>query len=167
MVFVGIKGREDLRRAFWCLRLRFHPAMLHVRALAGKAAFFQWHSTKTYMGSFEGDTEKPMTLYSNAPWTACLARGRPGEFVATNKETISLSVSSDGRRQVTGGKGLKRTQAYTEAFGAAVVDAYVFGAAGFDEHEYQFNVEAEDALGNEEAWVKADLPAVLDFMTGP
>eukprot|EP00974_Lingulodinium_polyedra_P081254 7870316-Lingulodinium_polyedra.AAC.1 len=81
-----------------------------------------------------------------------------------------MSVAADGRRQVTGGKGLKQTQAYTKAFGEAVVDAYVFGVANggwCDDGEFDIAEEAIGAHANEEAWVKADFPAVLDFTSGP
>ena len=78
------------------------------------------------MAAFEADSAKPTVLYSCAPWILALIRKRPEGFIATNQDVTIKEVRSGGAVTVTGGAGLKRTQAYTPEFAGAVVDAFVF-----------------------------------------
>ena len=77
------------------------------------------------MAAFEADSAKPTVLYSCAPWILALIRKRPEGFIPSNQEVTIKEVRSDGGLSVTGGSGLKRTQAYTPEFARAVVDAFV------------------------------------------
>jgi hypothetical protein len=95
-------------------------------------ARFQWLIKKTtvymaspvHMGAYKGDSQKSLKLFSNRPWVTELIKAIPKGTVFSNGSIVTVSYNADGQRNVTGGSGLKATQAYPKSFGTAVGKAY-------------------------------------------
>ena len=119
------------RHSWWALEqpggslMEHHPAMRHVRSLSFHFSFLGWSCVRTSMAAFEADSAKPTVLYSCAPWILALVRKRPAGYIASNQDVAIKTTNTLGAVGVTGGSGLKRTQAYTPEFARAVVDAFV------------------------------------------
>ena len=76
-----------------------------------------------FMGDFGGESAKPTWIYAPVPWVTDLERYRTKHTcgkVENNLQVTKVSTRADGSTAVAGGKDLKGTQAYPEAFGRAV-----------------------------------------------
>ena len=90
--------------------------------------------TFTWMGAFGAGTRKPTFLLSTSPWARSLKRTLPRSWQGAQQHepTATTSISGlDNRRGVTGGPGLKRTQAYPIMYGVEVLRSWE-GSTPFD-----------------------------------
>ena len=71
-----------------------------------------------HMGAFNGGTEKPLKLYSSSEHIHDMERQKP-------KGLKKLMVKRDGKFYGTDLKGIKKSQAYTPQFGAAIARIFV------------------------------------------
>ena len=82
----------------------------------------------TWMGAFGAPTPKATLLWSNnVPFLMTLKRNiRRCDFVDQERHQVSKRYQdNNGHARVTGGAGLKRTQAYPEGFGEAVIAGWI------------------------------------------
>ena len=88
------------------------------------------------MGCFCAETLKPTLLYSNRRWIFALGRDRPlpSNFDNTITVTKVEKTGAFGGVSVNGAKGLKGTQAYTEAFAHELLKAYL--GTNLDSHNH-------------------------------
>ena len=145
-----------------------HPALQWIQAMSNMAAtdaFITWMAVDTYMGAFAAETSKPLALYTNRMWVYALARSKP--MMKSAKHCITTTTSS-GKLSVHGTSDTKKTQAYTQAFGQATLDAYV--AHNMDDHEPPGDIDEPDVESFESehpsAWETAMLKDVMEFIYG-
>ena len=75
------------------------------------------------MDRFGSKSKKPTKLYADVAWIADIAGAEPCEDTCPDldaPETYLTYFNKNGEPKVTGGPGLKQTQAYTPAFGREV-----------------------------------------------
>ncbi len=87
------------------------------------------YRSKTKQGAYSADTEKPTALYSNHTKWAVLRNQLSLEDVNRladrGKELVSKKRDASGRLRISGKRdALRSTQAYTKAFGRALVAAW-------------------------------------------
>lgn len=92
--------------------LWFHPRMTEF--IRRQCAF----RTHTYMGSFGAASPKGTVLWGSRPETKFLSRNLP-----TDREW-STDITKKSESGVSGGPGLKKSQAYTPEFGLATVEMW-------------------------------------------
>ena len=138
-----------------------HPAMLWIKSLQGRLTNADWVEADTYMGAFDGDTLKPSKLTGNRQLVKALGRSQPkrGNFDSSQVSVVKVHQLT-GQKIVAGGPGLKQTQAYTDEFGQAVLDAYIQLGSGERVADTEPGTEAPYPFP-EDVWVLADLPSVL------
>lgn len=106
------------RRVFWILEQPMSSLMFHHPLLQD---FLQKHlvfRTHMHMGSFGGHTPKPTHLWSPRVDIQKFSLPLPQK---TWDSLVTKSVSSSGKRQVTGNSQLKKSQSYPKEFGMATV----------------------------------------------
>ena len=76
------------------------------------------------MWAYSAESVKPTVLWSNRWWVHGLTRDKPpaSEFEDTQVTTKTIQ---NGKVQVTGGAGLKKTQDYLDDFGRAFCELYI------------------------------------------
>ena len=81
------------------------------------------------MGAYCAKSIKRTHVYSSSAWIAALDRQTPAHVRRTLKGKLDVATvhvdPSTGKRGVTGGSDLKKTQAYTREFGWSVAEAYL------------------------------------------
>ena len=92
-----------------------------VRALRG----LLWVILNVMMGAYGGSSQKSLKLWGNRQWIGQLYNDLPDGVSFTDKTITRAAVDSYGRATVTGGPGLKATQAYPPAFGRKVADEFI------------------------------------------
>ena len=109
------------RRIAWVLEQPFtslmgeHPRMVDLRSGPGTGGVYQ---CSTYMGAFGAPTAKKTRLWSSESWITAMARPLPTNLLRqSHVQTSVISTSADGRKQVTGGRDLKASQAYPTGYG--------------------------------------------------
>ena len=161
MLLIAFKG------GLWMLEqplgsiMKHHPSLKWLRSLTNHYDFMSWYEQHSCMAAFESDTVKPSWFCgNNHGMVRALARQKPLDFKATNLDTVRKDKAPDGRLQVTGGPGLKQTQAYTPSFATAVLDNYIFFAPS--------HVEPVDdelhMLPEADVWESAALAGVLEHL---
>ncbi len=154
------------RGTIWALEqpssslMTLHPAMTWVRSFHGKMVNADWYECETFMGAFDGATLKPTTICGNRRLVHALGRSRQG--IRGNSATVYTVKANQttGEKYTQGGPGLKATQAYTDTFGAAVLDAYI--AMGYGEPTPDAEAGPDGTYSYPEGvWDLADLPVVL------
>ena len=116
------------KRSWWLLEqpqsslMSLHPALAYIRSLP--LPWCQWHEATTYMGAYSAESMKPTVLWSNRWWVHGLTRERPpaSDFEDTQVTTKTIK---NCKVQVTGGSGLKKTQAYPDDFGRAFCELFI------------------------------------------
>ena len=109
--------------------MKHHPSLKWLQSLTCHYDLMSWYKQHSCMAAFESDTVKPSWLCGkNNGMVRALARQKPRHSKATNLDTVRGDTDEQGRVRVTGGPGLKQTQAYTPSFATAVLDNYVFFA---------------------------------------
>ena len=92
--------------------------------------FLRCRKVTTYLGAFRGPTLKPLQIVSSSSLTIRLCRERPELWQFA--EAASL-VMKYGKQSFTGQKQeLKESEAYTYAFGCAVIEAFFLDSSGSD-----------------------------------
>ena len=77
------------------------------------------YTVQVNLGYFGADSLKPVILYSNCAWIGHIRRYQIRDWAPASEGVARHGVGIDGRRTATGERGLKDTQAYPRAFGAA------------------------------------------------
>ncbi len=77
------------------------------------------HMVKTYMGMFGSASLKPTLLLGTPEWTASLHRPMRHHRLIKGPPTAVHSTTRAGKKNVTGARGLKRTQVYPVGYGEA------------------------------------------------
>ena len=141
--------------------MKHHPSLKWLQSLTRHYDFMHWYEQHSCMGAFDADTLKPSWFAgNNHGMVRALARQKPRHFKATNLDTVRKDKDSHGRVHVTGGPGLKQTQAYTASFATAVLDNYIFSAPAFV-------VPVDDelhVLPEADVWDAAALAEVLEHL---
>ena len=90
------------------------------------AAWFgdSWSEVRTYMGAFGAPTPKPTILYSGHRYVKSLARTLTKEQKKGLDPDVEMSTRDEMTGAVTGGKDLKKSQAYPVEYGQAVQAAF-------------------------------------------
>ena len=83
-----------------------------------------WMASPVHMGSYGGDSQKSLKLFSNRQWVGQLVTKLPAGFTAVGAQTTRAYQDASGTPRVTGGPGLKASQAYPRRFGDAVAKVY-------------------------------------------
>eukprot|EP00969_Alexandrium_andersonii_P026958 1175689-Alexandrium_andersonii.AAC.1 len=115
------------RRQTWILEqpansiMMEHPRLIMAKHIARTDPAQAWHQVHTWMGAFGGKTGKPTRLWSNSEMVLSLKRKSTSAMRAAWDSTGVTSRGEDGG--ITGGPGLKGTQAYPIEYGRAVADA--------------------------------------------
>ncbi len=81
-------------------------------------------SGEVHMGAYGGSSEKSLKLYSNKPWVGHFNKRVGSNFKAKDNTIWKTYVDKRGKKSVTGGTGLKATQAYPKPFGRKVAEEY-------------------------------------------
>ena len=114
--------------------LAMHPRMLLVKNILRR--YDSWFHIFTWLGAFGAETPKATRLFSNnayvrslhrtlsKPQKAALAQSRAQDTTSIGHERKAAGLS-----HVTGTAGLKPTQSYPAAYGAAHASAYRFSKA--------------------------------------
>ena len=97
-----------------------HPRMQQVAAWFGDS----WSEVRTYMGAFGAPTPKPTILYSGHRYVKSLARTLTKEQKKGLDPDVEMSTRDEMTGAVTGGKDLKKSQAYPVEYGQAVQAAF-------------------------------------------
>ena len=113
-----------------------------------------------------------MKLFANKPWIGQLVRPVPDDADFSNNN-ISVYSYKNGKKQVTGGPGLKATQAYPKAFGQEVARCYAAnsGMAAEREEAYTTVGKAKRTLAvlhsraKQDLWSDAEVQQVIDYLT--
>ena len=74
----------------------------------------------TYMGAFGGESQKCLKLSGTAEWLPRMKAQASNATLYPKRDIVRKTISKNGTQQVTGGKDLKSTQAYTNQFGLQV-----------------------------------------------
>lgn len=111
------------RRVHWVLEQPFSSVMDFAPVLVENVLVRLKYATK--MGAFGAKTAKPTWLLSSSKWPAKLQKDLPPNFKATDDTVaIKLPPSAAGKKRVSGGPGLKATQAYPPFYSSAVLSAW-------------------------------------------
>ena len=97
-----------------------HPAMILLKHFCSPKNGGRFRQTSTFLGMFGASTQKQIKPFSNWSRTSRLQRKfkNVGQF---DSEGVTRSyVDASGKRKCCGGKRLKETQAYPDAFGKEV-----------------------------------------------
>ena len=142
----------------------YHPRMQWL----AKFACMYWVGG-IHMGAYGGDSQKTLKLYSNEQWIEQLYKKLPSEQKFTNNTVTKSYLNSNGEKKVTGGKGLKATQAYPLPFGMAVGRAYVKNlrekASPAPEMTLSAVTKAIASMTDADTWCDAELPAVRAYLS--
>jgi hypothetical protein len=120
--------------------------------------------THCEMGAYSARSIKGTHLYSSSSWVHSLDRlASPSVRKALKGKMDVAKVHTDasGKRGVTGGKDLKKTQAYTRQFGRAVAGAWLAGP-----HQVHLDLPLlpDVPLAMDAAWNDAQLQDVLPYL---
>ena len=140
-----------------------HPALARIKYLGEHLPWLKWHTQVMSMAAWEAESRKPTELHSNAPWLRGVCLPRPKDYVKTNHDVAHTSRLEDGTVAVTGGRGLKRTQAYTSAFATGILDAFVCFRG---KHVHEIDLEDSEHVFEEDvkAFESANFRSVLAFL---
>ena len=132
----------------------WHPRMQYLQRIAGELPDLTgFHKTSFPMDAYGADTQKPTTLCSSEPWVHNMATPLPKSFKPNkDKQVVNKSVNAVGHMQINGGKDLKGTQAYPDAYGRKVlsewkrarIDERVVGMAEVDDDSVCSDAFEED-----------------------
>lgn len=136
-----------------------HPVMVWLASHNGRMLNCDWFEASTSMAAFNAETVKQTKLYGNRRSVFALARKKPTDMRSESRDVVRITELSDGRPSVTGGSGLKATQAYTDDFGEAVLEAYIACGGGPEIADGLL----EDVAVPSGVWDLADLSTVLEF----
>ena len=87
--------------------------------------WLRWRTSHINMAAHNAGSLKPTELHGNAFWLEGLCLPKPRNFVPTSTDRVTINVTQDGRKHVSGSKGLKGSQAYTAQFARNVLVAFV------------------------------------------
>ena len=140
--------------------MTMHPTVMKLKEIGQAFAWMHWHTQNINMAGHCADTLKPTELHSNARWLPALYRQAPKAFKARNTEMVKISTREDGSCAVTGGKGLKQSQAYTPEFSQNVLDAFVV----FRGNTVEVLDDDHCMLEDPSAWEWGRFNKVLEFL---
>eukprot|EP00969_Alexandrium_andersonii_P180803 7989893-Alexandrium_andersonii.AAC.1 len=97
-----------------------HPKFAKKLARLGGKRIWLW------MKSYGAESPKGTHLYGNTPYLGKLRSSLPRDRVLTppERKIVTRATGPDGRALITGGPGLKPTQAYPPMFGVQVALAH-------------------------------------------
>ena len=97
---------------------------------------------KTKMGAYGARTAKPTWLLSSSIWPTNPHKDLLPNFVPTGHSVaIKLPDAPDGRKRVSGGPGLKATQAYPPGYSRAVFNEWLSRDKAEDKHPYGDDID--------------------------
>ena len=139
-----------------------HPAMVWIRQFNNVLFNADWFEADTCMGAFSAGTIKPTKIYGNRRLVLSLGRSRAG-IQGDSSRVCTVRVNEvTGQKQTSGSSELKQTQAYTDSFGAAVLDGYeALGAP--PAHQHAEPTEIDFGPAPSDVWGLADLDQVLHW----
>ena len=123
---VAILMLIEALNAVWIVEQPMTSLMHEVPYFRYLPKFSKMVKVHTWMGAYGGRTRKATYLLSGSQFTKRLKRKLPATFRARDNDRTSIqhTSGSDSRKAVSGGPGLKETQAYPVAYGSAVLDAW-------------------------------------------
>ena len=114
---IKIKSKEINKNMPWSQYMRL------LRSICGVL----WRETHTWMGMYGASSPKPTILMSSSAWVFELWRKLDTSIQFDNEDVTYKTEDSNGKVRVTGGPGLKATQAYTEQYGRTVCAEWEHG----------------------------------------
>ena len=108
------------------------------------------------MSWFNGDTQKPMVLYTNAKWVEELHLLKTNDTAPQKTLYVMKPDKVTGELRPTGSAGLKTSQAYTEDFGCAMAKLWA---------KYRRGLQREPTRGN--LCGCSECPSVEAILSGP
>ena len=97
-----------------------HPAMILLKHFCSPNNGSRFRQTSTFLGMFGASTQKQIKLFSNWSKTSRLQRKFKNVCQFDSEGVTRSYVDASGKRKCCGGKRLKETQAYPDAFGEVV-----------------------------------------------
>ena len=131
-------------------------------------------ASPVHMGSYGGETQKSLKLFSNREWVGQLVKPLPKNHQAT--ATLTTVYFKDGNKKVTGAPGLKKSQAYPKPFGCAVACADAKNTPEPPQQHQQQSAERPTViqtkkllemlcLADSDQWQDAELDEVIKYLT--
>ena len=141
-----------------------HPAVQHIQRLGQRFEWLRWRTSHINMAAHNAGFLKPTELHGNAFWLDHLCLPKPRNFVPTSTDLVTIGVTQDGRKQVSGSKGLKQSQAYTAQFARNVLDTSVVHRGKAIETADDDNDDTRREPECPEVWEFTEFPEVLQFV---
>ena len=144
--------------------IRFH------RRFEGMLQWMKIFAADVMLGHFGAPSQKTVKLFSDQPWINEVAHHPPRTWYPRSKGVTKISNSKDGRRSISGDRGLKATQEYPVLFGAHVAKVYhahhcppqdVFAS---EDDADDLTVSDIFNTADTDEWVDAELDGVLRLL---
>ena len=114
---VGVIFIMEQPASSWMLR---HSAMILLKHFCCRKNGGELSQTSTFLGMLGASTQKQIKLFSNWKKTSKLHRKLKNIGQFDSSEVTRTYTDSTGKRKCSGGKQMKETQAYPQAFGEEI-----------------------------------------------